>query len=173
MSFRHGVKRVVAGMVDPDPRVSGSGLKMLQAHGIQAAVIGNSSVGDMCRAANAAFVFRVTRRRPYSIVFYFHNEPHACDLLREESADEVGSRLLRSLCLAAPEADTMIATCEQWRTLSRHRVETEWATHSQSQPVAESSVDAAFAFPPDHCTIVVTIPPKCDEQDWAEVRSEQ
>ena len=173
MSFRHGVKRVVAGMVDPDPRVSGSGLKMLQALGIQAAVIGNSSVGDMCRGANAAFVFRVTRRRPYSIVFYFHNESHACDLLREESADEVGSRLLRSLCLAAPEADTMIATCEQWRTLSRHRVETQWAAHSQSQPVAESSVDAAFAFPPDHCTIVVTFPPKCDEQDWAEVRSEQ
>lgn len=172
MSFRHGVKRVVAGMVDPDPRVSGSGLKMLQAHGIQAAVIGNSSVGAMCRAANAAFVFRVTRRRPYSIVF-FHNKSHACDLLREESAEEMGSRVLRSLCLAAPEADTMIATCKQWRTLARHRAGAAWAAQSQSQPVAESSVDAAFAFPPDHCTIVVTFPPKCDEQDWAEVRSEQ
>ena len=170
MSLRHGVKRVVAGMVDPDPRVSGSGLKMLQEHGVQATVIGNSSVGDMCRAANAAFVFRVTRRRPYSIVFFYNNESNSCDFLREESAAAVGSRLLRSLCLAASEADTMIASCEQWRTLTRHKTQAGSA-QSQSESVAES-FDPASVFPPDHCTIVVTFPHGCDEQDWAEVRRE-
>jgi diaminohydroxyphosphoribosylaminopyrimidine deaminase/5-amino-6-(5-phosphoribosylamino)uracil reductase len=32
--YRHGIKRVVTGMVDPDPRVSGNGLKYLEENGV-------------------------------------------------------------------------------------------------------------------------------------------
>ena len=156
------MKRVVAGMVDPDPRVSGSGLKMLRAHGVRAAVIGNSSVGDLCRAANAAFIFRVTRRRPYSIVLLYHNSSQICNLLQEESALEAGSRL----CQAAPEIDTVIASCEQWRALTRRLAEREFA---RPEPESESQY-CAPAFPPTHCAVVVVFPSGCDFQDWAEVR---
>ena len=57
-----GVARVVVGVVDPDPRVSGAGIERLRGHGIAV------DVGVRRRAAarlNEAFITRVTLGRPF------------------------------------------------------------------------------------------------------------
>jgi diaminohydroxyphosphoribosylaminopyrimidine deaminase/5-amino-6-(5-phosphoribosylamino)uracil reductase len=62
-----GVARVVAGMVDPDPRVSGSGIARLQAAGIAVSV---GVEAEACQQLNEAFVHRVLHQRPFGILKY-------------------------------------------------------------------------------------------------------
>ena len=56
-----GVKRVVAAIEDPDPRVSGRGLAVLREAGV--AVL-SGVMADEAAELNAGFLLRVTRRRP-------------------------------------------------------------------------------------------------------------
>jgi len=56
-----GVARVVAGMIDPNPRVSGQGLARLRDHGVQTTV---GVLEAESRALNADFVTRMTLGRP-------------------------------------------------------------------------------------------------------------
>ncbi|MFH7245137.1 MAG: bifunctional diaminohydroxyphosphoribosylaminopyrimidine deaminase/5-amino-6-(5-phosphoribosylamino)uracil reductase RibD [Spirulina sp.] len=65
--IRAGVQRVVAGMVDPDPRVSGGGLARLREAGIEV-VVGVEEAA--CRRLNEAFICRVRRRRPFGLLKY-------------------------------------------------------------------------------------------------------
>jgi diaminohydroxyphosphoribosylaminopyrimidine deaminase/5-amino-6-(5-phosphoribosylamino)uracil reductase len=63
--LKSGIKRVVAGMKDPDPRVRGGGLDFLKRHGL------NVSVGvceDACRRLNEIFIKYVTTSLPYVIL---------------------------------------------------------------------------------------------------------
>jgi diaminohydroxyphosphoribosylaminopyrimidine deaminase/5-amino-6-(5-phosphoribosylamino)uracil reductase len=62
-----GVKRVVAGMVDPDPRVAGGGIRRLQEAGI-AVDVGVEEAA--CQELNEAFVHRVLHQRPFGILKY-------------------------------------------------------------------------------------------------------
>ena len=57
---------MVAGTVDPDPRVSGSGLQRLRDAGVEAKV---GVEERLCKLVNAPFVFRVQHGRPYVIVW--------------------------------------------------------------------------------------------------------
>jgi len=57
-----GVKRVVVGTGDPDPRVSGRGIAILQAAGIEVVV---GVLEADARADLAGFLLRVTERRPF------------------------------------------------------------------------------------------------------------
>lgn len=57
-----GVKRVVAAMVDPNPRVAGGGLALLQAQGIATA---HGLMEAQARALNAGFLARMERGRPW------------------------------------------------------------------------------------------------------------
>lgn len=57
-----GVRRVVAAMTDPNPRVAGSGLKRLQERGIQAS---SGLMESEARQLNPGFIARMTRRRPW------------------------------------------------------------------------------------------------------------
>ena len=59
-----GISRVVAAMIDPNPRVSGRGVDYLRDHGIEVTV----GVGEAAAARlNAPFVTWMTKRRPYVI----------------------------------------------------------------------------------------------------------
>ena len=60
--IRAGVKRVVASMLDPDPRARGSGMARLRAAGIDAETV---FVDDALRL-NAGFASRHLRRRPWT-----------------------------------------------------------------------------------------------------------
>ncbi len=57
-----GVARVVCAMVDPDPRVSGRGLRLLRAAGIAVEV---GPLAAQARALNPGFIKRMTQGRPY------------------------------------------------------------------------------------------------------------
>ncbi len=62
-----GIRRVVVGMIDPDPRVSGSGVARLQQAGIEVTV----GVAERdCRRLNEAFIFSVRYQRPFGILKY-------------------------------------------------------------------------------------------------------
>ncbi|MFQ4139537.1 bifunctional diaminohydroxyphosphoribosylaminopyrimidine deaminase/5-amino-6-(5-phosphoribosylamino)uracil reductase RibD [Nodosilinea sp. PGN35] len=65
--IRAGIRQVVVGMVDPDPRVSGSGIERLRQAGLDV-VVGVEQ--DACQQLNEAFVQRITRQRPLGLLKY-------------------------------------------------------------------------------------------------------
>lgn len=62
-----GVKRVVVGMVDPNPLVAGSGIEKIRSHGISVTV---GVEEDACRSLNEAFIHRILYHRPFGILKY-------------------------------------------------------------------------------------------------------
>lgn len=124
---REGVTRVVAGIVDPDPRVSGSGLRYLLRKGVQVTL--GVERAD-CSALNAPFIHRILHGRPLCIAaLRIHlsrpsNASH--DVLRLASAtvDEQWGRSVRSWVrgaqVMAPEADTLILDLRQTSALIEH-----------------------------------------------------
>src|SRR5262249_60084368 len=60
-----GVRDVVIGMKDPDPRVSGRGIALLKRKGIRVRV---GVLEEECRALNAAYVTHRTKKRPFVIL---------------------------------------------------------------------------------------------------------
>ena len=62
--IKAGIKRVIAGMSDPNPQVNGGGLKMLALAGIETFC---GIMEDECRAINRAFIKRITTGLPYVI----------------------------------------------------------------------------------------------------------
>lgn len=62
-----GVSRVVCGMADPDPRVSGGGIERLRAAGI---AVETGLLGEECLELNRPFVKRVTEGLPYATLKY-------------------------------------------------------------------------------------------------------
>jgi len=65
--LRSGVRRVVVGMVDPDPRVSGGGIDRLRQSGLTVEVGIEEAA---CQALNEAFVHRIQQQRPFGIWKY-------------------------------------------------------------------------------------------------------
>lgn len=61
------VAKVVAGMVDPDPRVAGGGIDKLKKAGIEV-VVGVQE--KACRQLNEAFIHRITKKQPFGILKY-------------------------------------------------------------------------------------------------------
>jgi len=57
-----GVQRVVVACIDPDPRVSGSGLAILREAGIEVVM---SVLEAEALALNAGFIFKITQNRPF------------------------------------------------------------------------------------------------------------
>ncbi|NET57487.1 MAG: bifunctional diaminohydroxyphosphoribosylaminopyrimidine deaminase/5-amino-6-(5-phosphoribosylamino)uracil reductase RibD [Symploca sp. SIO2E6] len=62
-----GVAKVVVGMVDPNPKVSGGGINRLRAAGIEV-VVGVEEAA--CRQLNEAFIHRILYQRPLGILKY-------------------------------------------------------------------------------------------------------
>ena len=65
--IKAGVRRVVVGMVDPDPRVSGQGIERLQQAGIEVTV---GVEEEACRRLNEAFIHRIQHHLPWGILKY-------------------------------------------------------------------------------------------------------
>lgn len=62
--IKAGVARVVVGLVDPDPRVSGGGIQQLREAGIEVEMSDEDSQ-EQCAEVNRAFICRLKRGRPY------------------------------------------------------------------------------------------------------------
>lgn len=65
--LKAGIKRVVAGMVDPDPRVAGTGLQRLRQAGLE---VISGVEGAACQRLNEAFCFGILRGRCFGILKY-------------------------------------------------------------------------------------------------------
>lgn len=95
------VAKVVVGMVDPDPRVSGSGIARLRAAGIEV-VVGVEEVD--CRQLNEAFIHRILYQQPLGILKYAMtldgkiatNSGHSTWITSETARNEVHQ--LRAAC---------------------------------------------------------------------------
>lgn len=61
------VAKVITGMVDPDPRVAGTGIKKLQDAGIEV-IIGVEEAA--CRQLNEAFIRRILHQQPFGVLKY-------------------------------------------------------------------------------------------------------
>lgn len=61
------VAKVVVGMVDPNPLVSGKGIETLRQAGIEV-VVGVEEAA--CRRLNEAFIYRITHQQPFGILKY-------------------------------------------------------------------------------------------------------
>ena len=61
------VAKVVVGMVDPNPLVSGKGIETLRQAGIEV-VVGVEEAA--CRRLNEAFIYRITHQKPFGILKY-------------------------------------------------------------------------------------------------------
>ena len=62
-----GIKRVVVGMVDPNPKVAGQGIAKLRNAGIEVTVGVEEAE---CQVLNEAFVHRILHHRPFGILKY-------------------------------------------------------------------------------------------------------
>ena len=65
--IKAGVSKVVVGMVDPDPRVSGGGIARLRDTGIEVMV---GVEEEACRQLNEAFIHRILDQLPFGILKY-------------------------------------------------------------------------------------------------------
>ncbi len=63
--LKAGIKRVVAGMIDPNPLVSGRGIARLRRHGVKVEV---GLLEDECRRLNAPFIKYITQGRPLMVM---------------------------------------------------------------------------------------------------------
>ncbi|WP_413678373.1 bifunctional diaminohydroxyphosphoribosylaminopyrimidine deaminase/5-amino-6-(5-phosphoribosylamino)uracil reductase RibD [Prochlorococcus sp. MIT 0916] len=63
--IKAGLKRVVIGMVDPDPRVSGNGISRLKDSGLE---VIEGVLSKECESINREFSFRVRHGRPWGIL---------------------------------------------------------------------------------------------------------
>ena len=63
--IRAGLRRVVIGMVDPDPRVSGNGISRLKDSGLE---VIEGVLKEECEWINREFIFRVIHDRPWGIL---------------------------------------------------------------------------------------------------------
>lgn len=59
------IKRVVIGMVDPNPLVSGKGVKKLQEAGIDVTV---GILEDKCKKLNEVFIKYITKKKPFVVL---------------------------------------------------------------------------------------------------------
>ncbi|NJM49137.1 MAG: bifunctional diaminohydroxyphosphoribosylaminopyrimidine deaminase/5-amino-6-(5-phosphoribosylamino)uracil reductase RibD [Alkalinema sp. RU_4_3] len=62
-----GIRRVVVGMVDPNPLVAGNGIRRLEAAGI---VVTVGIEAEDCQRLNEAFIHRMQQGRPFGILKY-------------------------------------------------------------------------------------------------------
>ena len=63
--IKAGLKRVIVGMVDPDPRVSGNGISRLKDSGLE---VIEGVLQQECESINREFIFRVRNGRPWGIL---------------------------------------------------------------------------------------------------------
>ena len=63
--IKAGLRRVVIGMVDPDPRVSGNGISRLKDSGLE---VIEGVLKEECEFINREFIFRVRNGRPWGIL---------------------------------------------------------------------------------------------------------
>lgn len=81
-----GVKRVVVGSLDPNPKVSGKGIKILEEAGI---AVQSGVLETECRELNKRFMCLHEKHRPYVILKWAQTEDGFIDKRRDSAQEEV------------------------------------------------------------------------------------
>ena len=63
--IKSGIKRLVVGMIDPNPKVAGSGIKKIKEAGIQ---IASGVLEEDCKRLNEIFIKHITQNKPFLAV---------------------------------------------------------------------------------------------------------
>lgn len=100
-----GIGRVVYGTEDPDPRVSGNGLRRLEAAGV-AVEAAAPELQDWCRWINRRFLVSVEQKRPYLVLKWAQTPEGGMDA--ERTPEHPGPYPVSS-----PEAQVVV---HQWRS---------------------------------------------------------
>ncbi|MGK7876754.1 MAG: bifunctional diaminohydroxyphosphoribosylaminopyrimidine deaminase/5-amino-6-(5-phosphoribosylamino)uracil reductase RibD [Xenococcaceae cyanobacterium] len=137
-----GVAKVVVGMVDPNPRVSGNGIEQLRSAGIEVLV---GVEEEACRQLNEAFIHRILYKRPFGILKYAMtldgkiatNTGHSAWVTGKEARHKVHQ--LRAACDAVIVGGNTVRLDNPY--LTTHQV----TTHNPLRVVMSLSLD----LPPD------------------------
>lgn len=92
-----GIPRVVIGTLDPNPKVSGRGVKILQAAGIEVTV---GILQDACNELNKRFFIFQREKRPYILLKWAQTKDGFIDKIRNSSGEKplvVSNELTRQL----------------------------------------------------------------------------
>lgn len=91
--IRKGIGRVVIGTLDPNPKVAGRGVKMMQEAGIEVIV---GVLETECRELNKRFFCLQEKHRPYVILKWAETADGYIDVRREANSEEEGNPLVIS-----------------------------------------------------------------------------
>lgn len=102
--IKKGIGRVVVGCLDPNPRVAGRGVKMMQDAGIEVVV---GILKEECRELNKRFICLQEKGRPYVILKWAQTADGYIDIQREASTPLVISTPLLKQLVHQQRAENM------------------------------------------------------------------
>jgi len=132
------VGRVVVGMVDPDPRVSGRGIDHLRAAGIEV-VVGVEETA--CQVLNEAFVHRVRHQQPFGILKYAMTLDGKIATTTGHSAWVTSPLARQAVHHLRASADAVIVGGNTVRQDNPHLTTHEVASHNPLRVVLSPSLD--------------------------------
>ena len=101
---RKGIGRVVVGCLDPNPRVAGRGVRMMQDAGIEVVV---GVMEDACKALNKRFFCLQEKKRPYVVLKWAQTADGYIDMRRESGKPLVISTPLMKQLVHQQRAENM------------------------------------------------------------------
>ncbi len=99
--IKKGVKRVVVGMLDPNPLVAGQGIARIREHGIEVVV---GVMEEECRELNKRFLCLHEKKRPYVVLKWAQTKDGFLDRKREI----VESEESRPLVISTPVTKRLV-----------------------------------------------------------------
>jgi diaminohydroxyphosphoribosylaminopyrimidine deaminase/5-amino-6-(5-phosphoribosylamino)uracil reductase len=80
---KYSCKKLVIGMLDPNPKVSGSGVKKVKECGIE---VETRILEEECTSLNRAFIHSITHQKPYIIAKWAQSADHYISKTNEQTA---------------------------------------------------------------------------------------
>ena len=167
--IRKGIGRVVIGMLDPNPQVSGRGVKMMQEAGVEVKV---GVLEEECRALNKRFVCLHTKHRPYVILKWAQTADGYIDVARDSGTPLLISTPLTKQLVHQQRAENM-AIMVGTRTVlldNPKLLNTRWSGRHPIRITLDRHgvlLPDSHIFSPDSPTIVYT-----DNTDWSFILSD-
>lgn len=136
--IKAGVAQVVVGMIDPDPRVSGSGIARLREAGIEV-IVGIAE--QKCRSLNEAFIHRVLFQQPFGILKYAMTLDGKIATVTGHSAWVTGTKSRHYVHQLRAASDAVIIGGNTLRSDNPHLTTHGVADHNPLRVVISRSLD--------------------------------